>query len=60
MHVLHFDGNESIVKQGVSRFHGLQSCTHAICGYSVDKLAATAGYEEFVQQQRFLAIQVIR
>ncbi len=44
------DGNESIVKQGVSRFHALQSCTHVFCGQHVDKFPAVVenepiGYE---------------
>ncbi len=40
------DGNESIVKQGVSRFHALQSCTHVLCGQHVDKFQAVVENEQ--------------
>jgi hypothetical protein len=42
--ISHLDGYESIVKQGVSRFHDRQSCTHTVCEFSVDKSFARAEY----------------
>lgn len=60
--VLHIDGNESIVKQGVSRFHSLQSCTHVNCGNGVDKFYPYVGFERigYHLHKWFLTVFAIR